>query len=32
VDDNGSAGYQAGGDLVIDVTGFSGTLATASFS
>jgi len=31
VDENGVAGYQAGADLVIDVTGYSGTLTTGSF-
>ena len=31
VDENGTAGYQAGADLVIDVTGYSGTLTTSSF-
>jgi Ca2+-binding RTX toxin-like protein len=32
VDMNGVAGYQAGHDLVFDVTGATGTLTTASFS
>jgi len=32
VDMNGIAGYQAGQDLVIDVTGYSGTLTTGDFS
>jgi len=32
VDMNGVAGYQANADLVFDVTGFSGTLTTATFS
>ncbi len=32
VDENGAAGYQAGADLVIDVTGATGTLTTANFS
>ncbi len=31
VDANGTAGYQSGGDYVIDVTGYSGTLTTGSF-
>ncbi len=31
VDENGTAGYQAGADLVIDVTGATGTLTTANF-
>ena len=31
VDENGAAGYQAGADLVIDVTGFSGSLTVANF-
>jgi Ca2+-binding RTX toxin-like protein len=31
VDENGVAGYQAGADLVIDVTGAAGTLATGNF-
>ncbi|HTQ14143.1 MAG TPA: bluetail domain-containing putative surface protein, partial [Rhizomicrobium sp.] len=31
VDHNGQAGYQAGQDYVIDVTGYAGTLTTASF-
>ncbi len=31
VDANGTAGYQAGADYVIDVTGMTGTLATSSF-
>ena len=31
VDQDGNAGYQASADLVIDVTGYSGTLDTASF-
>jgi hypothetical protein len=31
VDCNGTAGYQAGADLVIDVTGFTGTLTTGVF-
>ncbi|HXL99045.1 MAG TPA: DUF4347 domain-containing protein, partial [Rhizomicrobium sp.] len=31
VDINGTAGYQAGQDLVIDVTGMAGTLTTANF-
>jgi len=32
VDVNGTAGYQAGADLVIDVTGAANALTTASFS
>jgi Ca2+-binding RTX toxin-like protein len=32
VDLNGAAGYQSAGDLVIDVTGYAGTLTTGSFS
>jgi Ca2+-binding RTX toxin-like protein len=32
VDMNGVAGYQANADLVFEVTGFSGTLTTATFS
>ncbi len=32
VDENGTAGYQAGADRVIDVTGAVGTLATSSFA
>ena len=32
VDENGTAGYQASADLVIDVTGFTGTLTTAHFT
>lgn len=32
VDHNGIAGYQADQDYVIDVTGFTGTLATSSFT
>jgi Ca2+-binding RTX toxin-like protein len=32
VDENGTAGYQAGADLVIDVTGATGTLTTANFA
>ncbi len=32
VDENGVAGYQSGGDLVIDVSNFTGTLATSSFT
>ncbi|HTQ14433.1 MAG TPA: bluetail domain-containing putative surface protein [Rhizomicrobium sp.] len=31
VDENGTAGYQAGADLVIDVTGATGTLALGDF-
>ncbi len=31
VDENGAAGYQSGGDLVIDVTGAVGTLTTSGF-
>ncbi|MGH6872936.1 MAG: bluetail domain-containing putative surface protein [Rhizomicrobium sp.] len=31
VDENGTAGYQAGADLVIDVTGATGTLITGHF-
>jgi len=31
VDFNGTAGYQAGEDLVVDVTGYSGTLDTSDF-
>jgi Ca2+-binding RTX toxin-like protein len=31
VDENGTAGYQAFGDLVIDVTGYTGTLTTSDF-
>jgi Ca2+-binding RTX toxin-like protein len=31
VDENGQAGYQAEADLVIAVTGFSGTISTANF-
>jgi hypothetical protein len=31
IDHNGTAGYQADQDYVIDVTGFSGTLTTGSF-
>ena len=31
VDCNGTAGYQAGSDLVIDVTGYTGTLTTGVF-
>jgi len=31
VDLNGTAGYQAGQDLVIRLTGATGTLATANF-
>ncbi len=31
VDENGVAGYQAGADIVIDVTGAAGTLATGNF-
>jgi hypothetical protein len=33
IDENGTAGYQAGADLVIDVTvAFTGTLTTANFA
>ncbi|HTQ14830.1 MAG TPA: calcium-binding protein [Rhizomicrobium sp.] len=32
VDANGTAGYQAGADYVIDVTGLTGTLSTANFT
>ncbi|HEY1630648.1 MAG TPA: bluetail domain-containing putative surface protein [Rhizomicrobium sp.] len=32
IDENGTAGYQAGGDIVIEVTGFTGTLALSDFS
>ena len=31
VDENGTAGYQASADLVIDVTNYTGTLSTSSF-
>jgi hypothetical protein len=31
VDVNGTAGYQAGQDLVIDVTGYTGTLSAGEF-
>jgi hypothetical protein len=31
VDLNGTAGYQSGADLVIDVTGYTGTLTTGDF-
>jgi Ca2+-binding RTX toxin-like protein len=31
VDENGVAGYQTAADLVIDVTGYTGTLSTGSF-
>jgi Ca2+-binding RTX toxin-like protein len=31
VDENGQAGYQTAADLVIDVTGYTGTLSTSSF-
>jgi hypothetical protein len=31
IDENGTAGYQASADLVIDVTGFSGTLTADNF-
>ena len=32
IDENGTAGYQASADLVIDVTGAAGTLSTLNFS
>jgi hypothetical protein len=32
VDENGTAGYQASADIVIDVTGATGTLSTGDFS
>ncbi|HEY2069813.1 MAG TPA: calcium-binding protein [Rhizomicrobium sp.] len=32
VDENGTTGYQSGGDLVMDVTGATGTLAVSSFT
>ena len=32
VDVNGTAGYQSGSDYVIDVTGYTGTISTASFT
>jgi RTX calcium-binding nonapeptide repeat (4 copies) len=32
IDENGTAGYQAGADLVIDITGAVGTLSTSDFS
>jgi Ca2+-binding RTX toxin-like protein len=32
VDENGAAGYQGGHDLVIDITGATGTLATSRFT
>ena len=32
IDVNGTAGYQASADLVIDVTGFTGTLTTDNFT
>jgi hypothetical protein len=32
VDENGTAGYQASADLVIDVTGATGTLSTLNFA
>ncbi|HEY2069814.1 MAG TPA: calcium-binding protein [Rhizomicrobium sp.] len=32
VDENGVAGYQSGGDLVIDVSNYTGTLAVSSFT
>jgi Ca2+-binding RTX toxin-like protein len=31
VDSNATAGYQSGSDIVINVTGFTGTLATTDF-
>ncbi|MGH6872931.1 MAG: beta strand repeat-containing protein [Rhizomicrobium sp.] len=31
IDGNGTQGYQAGGDYVIDITGFSGTITAANF-
>ncbi|HEY1961468.1 MAG TPA: bluetail domain-containing putative surface protein [Rhizomicrobium sp.] len=31
VDENGQAGYQTAADLVIDVTGYTGTLSGSSF-
>lgn len=32
VDVNGTAGYQAGADLVVDITGYSGTPTVSDFN